>query len=83
MVLAFSYCEGGRVQEREGMGESSISEPLMSNCVPHTHLLFSEVDVGQSEVDCVQVGGVGDIVHCPLIAVLSRGEVPHQKVGVA
>ena len=57
----------------------------MFSCAPHTHsyLLFSEVDVGQSEVDCVQVGGAGDIVHCPLIAVLSRGEVPHQEVGVA
>ena len=60
-----------------------ISEQLMSSCVHHTHLLFSEVDVGQSEVDCVKVGGTGDIVHCSLVTVLSRGEVPHQKVGVA
>ena len=37
-----------------------ISEQLMSSCVHHTHLLFSEVDVGQSEVDCVQVGGTSD-----------------------
>ena len=55
----------------------------MFSCVHHTHLLFSEVDVSQSEVHCVQVDGAGDIVHCSLVAVLSRGEVPHQKVGVA
>ena len=69
--------------KEEGDGRRLISEQLMSSCVHHTHLLFSEVDVGQSEVDCVQVGGTGDIVHCSLIAVLSRGEIPHQKVGVA
>ena len=63
------------------MGE--VSEQLMSSCGHHTHLVFSEVDVGQSDVDCVQVGGTGDIVHCSLITVLSRGEVSHQKVGVA
>ena len=105
VVLAFSYCEGGRGGEYNGGGEEEgrryeggeeirrrgrgrdgrrlISEQLMSSCVHHTHLLFSEVDVGQSEVDCVQVGRTGDVVHCSLVTVLSRGEIPHQKVGVA
>ena len=68
---------------REGWEKVNISEQLMSSCVHHTHLLFSEVDVGQSEVDCVQVGGTGDIVHCSLITILSRGEIPHQIVGMA
>ena len=46
--------EGRRWRREEGgMGERLISEQLMSSCVHHTHLLFSEVDVGQSEVDCV------------------------------
>ena len=86
MVLAFPYCEGGRGGECDEGGEGwekLISEQLTSSCVHHTYLLFSEVDVGQSEVHCVQVGGTGDIVHCSLVAVLSRGEIPHQKVGVA
>ena len=85
---------GRRGGEYDGGGEEStmkegkdgrrlISEQLTFSCAHHTYLLFSEVDVGQSEVDCVQVGGVGDIVHCSLVAVLSRGEVPHQKVCVA
>ena len=109
MVLAFSYCEGGRGGGEESTREEGrrhegrggeyeggkyaankrrdarrlISEQLTSSCVHHTHLLFSEVDVGQSEVDCVKVGRTGDIVHCSLITVPSRGEIPHQKVGVA
>ena len=67
--------EGRRWRREEGRdGRRLISEQLMSSCVHHTHLLFSEVDVGQSEVDCVQVGGTGDIVHCSLITGRGRRE---------
>ena len=57
---------GGEEMEEGGRERRLRSEQLMSSCVHHTHLLFSEVDVGQSEVDCVKVGGTGDIVHCSL-----------------
>ena len=36
---------GGEGTREERNGESSISEQLMFSCAPHTHLLFSEVDV--------------------------------------
>ena len=64
---------------RGGLGTGLV--PAHTATTPH--LVLSEVDVGQAEVDSVQVGGAVDVVNCPLVAVPSGDKVPHQVVGVA